>query len=150
MNVFISCAAEKNDKRCKAKDMYISDLFKKAYAYAKSLNPDHIYILSAKYHIVDEDQIISPYNLTLNEMDADQRKLWAEQCIDDMKTKHIDFNEKTVFLAGYHYIEYLKEYFKNAEYPYEKLDGIGYILHWLDKHIQKNESLYNYIKFNLD
>lgn len=42
MNVFIACSATKNNKRCKAKDMYTGDLFKKSWEYAESLHPDKI------------------------------------------------------------------------------------------------------------
>ena len=149
MNIFISCVSEKASHRCQAKDMYQSPLFQKAYAYAQSLHPDHIYILSAKYHVINTDQVISPYDLTLNDMSADERKEWAEECVKIIKAKHINFDEKTIFLAGEHYVEYLREYFKNAEYPYDRLDGIGYILHWLDKKIPKNESLETYMKNNI-
>ena len=51
MNVFITCTSEKASHRCKAKDMYTSALFKKCWEYAQTLNPDKIYILSAKHHL---------------------------------------------------------------------------------------------------
>lgn len=34
MNVFLSCVSEKEDYKCAAKDLYISPLFEKSYAYA--------------------------------------------------------------------------------------------------------------------
>lgn len=43
--VLISCVSMKRDVSCKSKDMYISPLFIKSYNYAKSLNPDNIYII---------------------------------------------------------------------------------------------------------
>ena len=45
MNVFISCADTKRKIPCKAKDMYISQLFIKSLAVARILVPDiYIYI----------------------------------------------------------------------------------------------------------
>lgn len=44
MIVFLSCTKSKNKGEYKAKDLYSSPLFKKSYQYAKSLNPDNIYI----------------------------------------------------------------------------------------------------------
>jgi len=46
--VLISCVSQKRSCRSKAKDLYISALFKKNLAYAQRLNPDAIYILSAE------------------------------------------------------------------------------------------------------
>lgn len=51
-----------------AKDMYVSDLFKKSLEYARRLNPAKIYILSAKYGLLELDDMIEPYEITLNEM----------------------------------------------------------------------------------
>ena len=47
--VLISCASKKLNHKAKAGDLYISQLFKSGLRYAKSLNPDKIFILSAKY-----------------------------------------------------------------------------------------------------
>lgn len=45
----ISCVSKKLNCKTKAKDLYTSPLFKYSLAYARKLNPDKIYILSAKY-----------------------------------------------------------------------------------------------------
>ena len=137
MIVFLSCVAEKNDHRCAAKDLYISPLFQKSYAYAQQLNPDHIYILSAKYYLLELDDVISPYNLTLKDMDAESKRIWADKVVEKMKEKSIDFNEDVVFLTGTVYYQYLLDYFPNHSLPFAEaeLGGIGYILQWLDQQI---------------
>lgn len=137
MIVFLSCVAEKNDHRCAAKDLYISPLFQKSYAYAQQLNPDHIYILSAKYYLLELDDVISPYNLTLKDMDAESKHIWADKVVEKMKEKSIDFNEDVVFLTGTVYYQYLLDYFPNHSLPFAEaeLGGIGYILQWLDQQI---------------
>ena len=137
MIVFLSCVAEKNDHRCAAKDLYISPLFQKSYAYAQQLNPDHIYILSAKHYLLELDDVISPYNLTLKDMDAESKHIWADKVVEKMKEKSIDFNEDVVFLTGTVYYQYLLDYFPNHSLPFAEaeLGGIGYILQWLDQQI---------------
>ena len=45
---------KKKDGPAKAKDMYISPLFKGAYRYAHKLSADKIFILSAKYGLLEE------------------------------------------------------------------------------------------------
>ena len=137
MNVFLSCVSEKEDHKCAAKDLYISPLFQKSYAYAQKLNPDHIYILSAKYFVVDLDEEISPYDVTLKDMNADEKREWVDNVLEKMDEKGIDRNEKTIFLAGHAYLDYLVEYFSDYSIPYQDagLEGIGHILHWLDEQI---------------
>ena len=51
--VLIPCVSKKLNYGAKAKDLYISPLFKYSLAYARKLNPDMIYILSAKHRLVD-------------------------------------------------------------------------------------------------
>ena len=140
MIVFLSCTASKNDKTCKAQEMYISAYFKKSFEYAKSLNPRKIYILSAKHGLLELNDIISPYNLTLNKMTSKERKLWADKVIKQCEAKNIDFSEKAVFLCGKNYREYVMPKFENASAPLFNL-GIGKQLQWYDKntpHLQKN------------
>lgn len=137
MNVFLSCVSEKEDHKCAAKDLYISPLFQKSYAYAQKLNPDHIYILSAKYFVVDLDEEISPYDVTLKDMSADEKREWVDNVLKKMDEKGIDRSEKTIFLAGHAYLDYLVEHFSDYSIPYQDagLEGIGHILHWLDEQI---------------
>jgi hypothetical protein len=51
--VLLSCVKSKRATRCRAGDMYTSPLFQKMMAYAKSLHPKHVFILSAKYGLLD-------------------------------------------------------------------------------------------------
>jgi len=50
--ILIQCSKKKLIKPAKAKDLYISPLFKKSLAYAFMLNPDKIFILSAKHNLL--------------------------------------------------------------------------------------------------
>ncbi len=124
MIVFLSCAKTKKDTPCKARDMYISDLFVKSYAYAESLHPDKIYILSAKYGLLRPDQIIEPYEQTLVGAKTDTCKRWAVMVYKQMLAERIDFSDKALFLCGENYRKYLMTKFKNGVAPLKNL-GIG-------------------------
>ena len=50
--VLISCSSEKESTATTAEQLYTSSLFKKSLARAKKLNPDAIYILSGKHHLL--------------------------------------------------------------------------------------------------
>lgn len=151
MNIFLSCTKEKADKRCKAEDMYMpSSLFEKSYKYAKTLNPDRIYILSAKHHLLPLSKEIEPYNETLNDATVEERKEWSEETYKQMKAAHIDFDAKTYFFCGENYIEFLKKYFPNSESVYDG-KGIGEIMHWLDNKLKNtNESFISLKDFIID
>ncbi len=68
--VLISCASKKVTHRAKAQDLYVSPLFSLGLRYARSLNPNAIYVLSAKHGLVSLDKELEPYDLTLNDMSA--------------------------------------------------------------------------------
>ena len=99
--VFISCVKTKRSSRCKAKDMYISPLFKKAYQYAlKFVSDDKIYILSAKYGLIHSSQMIEPYEKTLNAERDKERRIWAYNVIQQMKEKVIPLDAQIMLLGG--------------------------------------------------
>jgi cytoplasmic iron level regulating protein YaaA (DUF328/UPF0246 family) len=64
--ILISCASTKCQYKTEAQNMYISPLFIKSLKYAKNkLKSDKIFILSAKYGLLDLIDVIEPYNVTL-------------------------------------------------------------------------------------
>lgn len=134
--ILISCVSKKLDKKAKAKDLYVSSLFKKNLKYAETLKPDLIFILSAKYGLLSLDKEISPYDLTLNSMTQDEIKIWANEVLIQLK-KLTDLNvDKFIFLAGNNYRKYLVPHIKNYSVPMEGL-GIGEQLSWLTKNVNK-------------
>ncbi len=136
MNIFLSCVSKKLNYPAKAEDIYQSALFKKSLAYAKSLNPDHIYILSAKHKVLELDNIIEPYDETLNDMSVNEKKAWADEVIKQLKEKNINFDEQTIFLAGKNYTKYIEKYFTNYTNIYSQHSGIGYILQFLSNSVK--------------
>ena len=130
--VLISCVSQKRTQRSKAKDLYISTLFKKNLAYARRLNPDAIYILSAKYGLLDLETEIDPYNLTLNTMSAGQIRTWADKIIQQLSQVANLNDDHFIFLAGMKYRKYLLPHLMSFEIPLEGLT-IGRQLQALSK-----------------
>ena len=143
--ILISCAAIKDEtviggRTVPAKDLYQSDLFKKAWTYANQMKApdDKIYILSAKHHLLNPDQHIGWYNDTLNTMKVAQRQEWANVVLDQLKNEQVDLmNDQFVFLAGKNYFEKLLPALNidNCIFPYKGCPGIGYILQFLKKEL---------------
>ncbi|MCE5797984.1 hypothetical protein JL773_11135 [Staphylococcus pseudintermedius] len=123
MIVFISCVKSKLNQQTTAENLYKSNLFRKQLKYAKQITTkdDHIYILSAKYGVLELDDIVSPYELTLNNMNKLKRKQWAYKCVKQLQEKEIDFKDKAIFLTGKPYSQYLSQLFPNKEFPLNDL-----------------------------
>jgi cytoplasmic iron level regulating protein YaaA (DUF328/UPF0246 family) len=130
--VLISCVSKKRTQRSKARDLYISALFKKNLQYALKLAPDQIFILSAKYGLVGLDDEIEPYNLTLNTMSSSEIKEWASGVLRQLFEKADLENDQFVFLAGVKYRKYLVPHLAHFEIPFEGLT-IGRQLHKLSE-----------------
>ena len=121
----IACCASKNSCACKAKDMYISPLFKGSYAYAKKLGAEKIYILSAKHGLLDENKVIEPYNETLLHKSKQQLMTWANNVYSELVKVADVGNDKFIILAGAVYRKYLIQHLCNYIIPMESVGSIG-------------------------
>jgi len=115
-----------------ARELYCSTWFLKARDYVEA-HALPWFILSAKYGLVNPDQVIQPYNLTLKDMAADERRAWARMVASGLQGKC----EKGTFIiifAGQYYREYLIPVIEGwgceIEVPLRGL-GIGQQLKWL-------------------
>ncbi len=131
--VLLSCVSKKLPHRSKVKDLYISDFFKKSLKFAQSLNPDKIFILSAKYGLLDLDKEIETYDKTLNKMKSSEKKEWADEVLESLRKVSDLNNDEFIFLAGRNYREYLLPHIKKYKIPMEGL-GIGKQLQYLKEH----------------
>lgn len=119
--VLISCVKSKLDVPARAADLYTSTLFRLNLAYAQKLQPDAIYILSAKHGLLDPDQVIEPYEMTLNNMGEYDKRVWALQVLAALRRK-ADLNaDRFIFLAGVNYRKYLIPHLAHVEIPLEGL-----------------------------
>lgn len=130
--VFISCVKSKRQTSCAAQDMYVSPLFKRMLKYARTLNPNKIFILSAEYGLLQLDDVINPYEKTLINMKVHERKIWAN-CVLEQLRKEADLqSDRFVILAGSLYRENLIPHMAHCEVPMKGL-AFGKQLQWLTK-----------------
>lgn len=134
--VFIACVSKKKNYATNAIDLYDSPLFKKEVEYAKSLKPDKIYILSALYGVLEKDEIISPYNVTLNDMKQRELDAWNDKVYKQLMEKNINFEkDHAIFLAGNRYRKKLLNIFLDVSVPMEGM-RIGEQLAFLTEEIK--------------
>lgn len=130
--VLISCVSKKLPYTAKAKDLYISPLFVGNLRYARSLQPDSIFILSAKYGLLELDRDVEPYDTTLKNMSRAQVKTWADQVIEQLEELADLKNDHFIFLAGETYRKYLTPHLLSYEIPLRGMT-IGKQLQYLAK-----------------
>jgi hypothetical protein len=128
----VSCVSLKRAEPARAKDLYISPWFHLARAYIEATGCPW-FILSAKYGMVAPDQMIAPYQQTLNSMSASERREWATRVRTQM-AQELPIASRIVVFAGLRYrenlIDYLWQRAPVIEIPMEGL-GIGKQLQWL-------------------
>ena len=146
--VLISCVSKKNKNKAKAKDLYKSVLFKYSLAYAYTLQPDKILILSALHHALDLETVIEPYDVTLSNVPKNKRKSelkvltsgekkeWGDKVIEQLGDEFDLEHDKFIILAGNEYIKPLSGRLRNSEMPLNGL-SIGRRVEFLKKHVTR-------------
>jgi hypothetical protein len=145
--VLLSCTKSKLDKPSQAQDLYsASPMFRKTLEYGKSLRPDKMFILSAKHHLVPLTKVLEPYDKTLKEMSSEEKKVWADEVIKQMKNQGLNLEkDQFIFLTGSEYMKPLVGYITNVESP---MNGkrMGERLQWLNSQINKLNEIFKRIK----
>ena len=117
-----------------ARDLYISPWFCKSSSYVESTG-QLWFVLSAEHGLVHPDEVISPYDLTLNTMPVAARRQWAIRVLTELEP-YLDGVESVVFLAGQRYREFLEPSLRGrglvVSVPMEGL-RIGEQLRWLTR-----------------
>ena len=136
--ILIGCSKSKANHAAPAGEFYLGNGFRKALAYSRRGYPDAaVYVLSAYYGLVPIDTVLEPYDLTLNNMSANDRRAWAKKVLDQMDAAGINptTDHFTVF-AGSRYHENLG--LAHATYPLAGLTQ-GYSLQKLTTLINQLE-----------
>ena len=132
----LSCVGQKRSTDAPARDLYTSPWFHKARAYADRTGLPW-FVLSAKYGLVHPDEVIAPYELTLNTMPVVDRRRWASEVLSQLEP-HLNGVGSVVFLAGQRYREFLEPSLRSrglsVPIPMEGL-RIGEQLRWLIRNL---------------
>lgn len=146
--ILISCSSKKNKFKTKARNLYSSTLFKLSLEYAEKLDPNKIFILSAKHHLVELDTELEPYDVTLSYvspkeltkkkglkvLDKSEKKEWGKEVLDQL-SQYVDYEkDEIILLAGNDYYKPLSSKIKKSSM---KLKGrIGERLQYLKREIK--------------
>ena len=132
----VGCASTKLGRPAPARELYVSQLFKKASAYAAQ-TCDRWYILSAKHGLVHPDQLLDPYDQRLGITALGQEPIhnWADRVRVQLAAELSAIPRVTlVILAGAQY----QTVARPCQWPFEipmKGLGIGQQLGYLTKRL---------------
>lgn len=136
----VSCVSVKAKEALPAQDFYLSAWFKKCRAYIEQCGLDWE-IVSAKHGLVAIDSVLHPYDETLNDASAEQKKQWAKKVFLQVEEKYKTGTRFLIF-AGQNYRSFLTPMLNEAGYhcevPLEGL-GIGQQLAWFDQKVQPRQ-----------
>jgi hypothetical protein len=119
----VSCVSLKADHAAPARELYISDWFKKARIYAEN-SGDGWFILSALYGLVNPDDTIEPYNFTLNNQRSQERQAWTQRVAVDLR-RRVPPKSRIVILAGENYRRHLIPLLEDVYEIETPMTGLG-------------------------
>jgi hypothetical protein len=132
--VLIACSKHKADHSCKASELYSSPLFKLSLAYAHKLQPEQIFILSAKHGLVGLKDTLSPYDKTLHGLPRSAQLKWSNQVFTQLSQRTNPAQDTYIFLTGKLYQQDLLPLLPKHQLPLEGL-GLGKRLAFLKNHL---------------
>jgi hypothetical protein len=135
----VACTKRKQAQAAPARALYTSTWFTLARAYAEQ-RADAWYILSAQHGLVAPEQVLAPYDATLNSQ-------WASACFARMTApvllEVLPAAAHVVFIAGKYYWLHLQDYLRRDGYTVEmplRHLGIGEQMRWLKQATNDDES----------
>jgi hypothetical protein len=128
----VGCASQKLQRPAPARELYVSQLFRKASAYAEA-TCDRWYILSAKHGLVHPDTVLEPYDVRLgtNHPGTPPIHQWGAMVKEQLAAELAGLENVTLIaLAGEQYRVAVRGVPWPVEIPMQGL-GIGQQLGWL-------------------
>lgn len=107
--VLVGCGSKKAREPRRAIDLYIGRLFLLRVAYAQKFYPGaRLYILSAKYGLLEPDKVVAPYDETLKKWPIARRRAWAKKVLRQLRSKVGALSGHVfVVMAGKEYYQFL-------------------------------------------
>jgi len=105
----ISCCKNKLPHRSKVKDLYVSSSFKVNMSNSNLISPDVKYVLSAKHGLLKMDDVIDPYDVTLNNMSEPEVISWSNKVFNQLRSLEDIPNTNFVIYADDNYSRHLSK-----------------------------------------
>lgn len=86
----VGCVKSKLGHAARAQDLYTSPLFQGRRRWVEQ-TCGRWFILSAKHGLLYPDTVIAPYDLTLRQMPARERRAWSRRVVEALREELHDF-----------------------------------------------------------
>lgn len=130
----VSCTGPMRAQPSRARDVFLSPLFKELCAYAER-EADAWFLLSAEHGLLDPETVITPTATGISRKDSAARREWARLVIEQL-TPHLSGVERVLVLANARAREFLLDFLsregREVEVPMDGL-SLGEQLQWLRK-----------------
>lgn len=140
----LACVKNKRHTEAKAKDLYVSHYFNKGRSYVERCY-DRWYILSAKYYLLNPEELIQSYEKTLKKMPIEERREWSKKVFNQISSEFPNPRSCSLFFhTGKEYREFLIPLLRTSGYKcnvpleglsigkqmqlYDRLSGQGHCL----------------------
>ena len=136
----INCGSSKQLYTCPAKELYTGNLFCASRRYCEDNYSQYI-ILSAKYHMLFPEDIVSPYELYLGNLEPDEKLVWDKITADQIMG-HIPNTVQLDFYTSKMYSEGLIPILENNGYVCKTFLnnlGMGYKVQWFKNHCKNKK-----------
>jgi hypothetical protein len=80
----VSCGKEKARSACRARDLFVSDYFRRMRQHVEA-SCDDWWILSSRHGLVHPGQVLEPYEQTLSGASQQERRAWAARVFDQIR-----------------------------------------------------------------
>ena len=110
----VSCVKQKRSSAAPARDLYVSELFRGLRRYAEA-RADAWHILSAEHGLLHPDQVVAPYERTLNTMRKPERLAWAAR-VQRQLVDVLPASAEVILLAGARYRENIEPFLRGRGY----------------------------------
>ena len=81
----VSCTSQKLERVAPARELYsASPNFRKWVGWVE-VSCDHWFVLSAKHHLVHPDDVLAPYDQTLDGASVGEKRRWSSQVVSELQ-----------------------------------------------------------------
>jgi hypothetical protein len=102
----VGCGKRKLRHAAPAQELYVGPLFRGRRAYVDR-TCSRWFILSAKHGLVDPEQVLEPYDMTLDDASAEERRRWSRWVIGELHARLGNLASKTFEAhAGVNYLDF--------------------------------------------
>ncbi|MFF2518573.1 DUF6884 domain-containing protein [Streptomyces sp. NPDC058086] len=119
--VVIPCGSRKLGRRARAADLYVGSYHRACRSTGDALRPDRLLIVSARYGLLDLDDVIDPYDTPHGAADA----ITAQALLEQATVRDIVLLDPVVALGGARHVDLVRTIWPHARTPLAGTRGMG-------------------------